>query len=94
MNIKVEVFSSPGCSKCSHAKALLQKLAEELGDDAIHWREVNILDELDYAVELGVLSTPAVAIDGELTFPSLPSPTRLRAELEQRLAGMARGENA
>ena len=94
MNIKVEVFSSPGCSKCSHAKALLQKLVEDLGDDAIHWREVNILDELDYAVGLGVLSTPAVAIDGELTFPSLPSPARLRAELEQRLAGMARGASA
>jgi len=88
MTIKVEVFSSPGCSKCSHAKAVLQKLAEEIGGDAIQWREVHILDELDYAVELGVLSTPAIAIDGELVFGSLPSANKLRIELEKRLSPM------
>ncbi len=86
MSIKVEVFSSPGCSKCSHAKAVLQKLAEEIGGNAIQWREVNILDELDYAVDLGVLSTPAIAINGDLVFGSLPSAIKLRAELEARLA--------
>ncbi len=86
MSIKVEVFSSPGCSKCSHAKAVLQKLAEEIGGNAIQWREVNILDELDYAVDLGVLSTPAIAINGDLVFGSLPSAVKLRAELEARLA--------
>lgn len=86
MSIKVEIFSSPGCSKCSHAKAILQKLAEQIGSDAIQWREVNILDELDYVVELSVLSTPAIAIDGDLVFGSLPSATKLRAELEMRLS--------
>ncbi|HEC18345.1 MAG TPA: thioredoxin family protein [Gammaproteobacteria bacterium] len=89
MAIKVEVFSSPGCSKCSHAKSVLQKLAEEIGGDAIQWREVNILDELDYAVALGVLSTPAIAIDGELVFGSLPTAIKLRTELERRLSPMS-----
>ncbi len=86
MTIKVEVFSSPGCSKCAHAKAVLQRLVGEIGENAIQWREVNILEELDYAVGLGVLSTPAVAIDGELVFATLPSAGRLRTELEARLA--------
>jgi glutaredoxin len=86
MSIKVEVFSSPGCGKCGHAKALLQKLAGEIGTGSIQWREVNILEELDYAVALGVLSTPAIAIDGELVFGSLPSPAKLRAELTARLS--------
>ena len=63
MGITVEVFSSPGCSKCSHARELLKKIALEKGADCIQWREVNILEELDYAVSLGVLSTPAIAID-------------------------------
>jgi len=85
MSIKVEVFSSPGCGKCGHAKEVLRKLADELGGNSIHWREVNILDELDYAVEVGVLSTPSIAIDGELVFTSLPSAKKLRAELENRL---------
>lgn len=84
-NIIVEVFSSPGCSKCSHAKAVLEKLVNELGENKIQWREVNILDELDYAVELGVLSTPAIAIDKDLVFSSLPSPQKLQQELSSRL---------
>jgi glutaredoxin len=81
--VKVEVFSSPGCGKCGHAKALLKRLAAELGD--IEWREVNVLDELDYAVRLGVLSTPAIAINGRLLFTTLPSARKLRAALEERL---------
>lgn len=85
MSIKIEVFSSPGCGKCGHAKEVLRKLTDELGGDQILWREVNILDEMDHAVQLGVLSTPSIAIDGELIFASLPSAKNLRAELERRL---------
>lgn len=86
MSLKIEVFSSPGCGKCGHAKDVLRKLTEELGGDRILWREVNILEELDYAVELGVLSTPSIAIDDELVFTSLPSAKKLRTELLGRLA--------
>lgn len=89
MTINVEVFSSPGCGKCGHAKQILRKLSDDLnaksGGNKIHWREVDILEEIDHAVELGVMSTPAIAIDGELVFASLPSSQRLRTELESRL---------
>ena len=81
----VEVFSSPGCSKCQHAKAVLKKIVEEMGHDHLQWREVNVLEELDYAVSLGVLSTPAIAINGQLEFASLPSASSLRHELKVRL---------
>lgn len=83
--IKVEVFSSPGCGKCDHAKGVLRKIVEELGGGRIAWREVNVLAEMDYAVSLGVLSTPAIAVNGELVFTSLPSSKKLRAILEARL---------
>jgi len=85
MSIKIEVFSSPGCGKCGHAKEILKTLANELGGEKIQWREVNILDEMDHAIELGVMSTPSIAIDGILVFSSLPSAKKLRAELESRL---------
>ena len=84
--VKVEVFSSPGCGKCSHAKNILQGIVKEIGLDKISWREVNILDEMDYAVDLGVMSSPAIAINGELVFSSLPSPAKLRSELVRRIA--------
>ncbi|WP_333839251.1 glutaredoxin family protein [Pelomicrobium sp.] len=83
--ILVEIFSTPGCGKCAQAREALRAVAESLS--AVRWREVNILDELDYAVDLGVLSLPAIAIDGELVFPTLPGAERLRQELMRRLAG-------
>lgn len=84
--LKVEVFSSPGCTKCAQAAAVLKKVTESMGADQVVWREVSILDEMDYAVDLGVMSSPAIAIDGELVFTSLPGAERLRAELLRRLA--------
>ncbi len=83
--MNIEIFSSPGCGKCGHAKEVLFKLTEELGGDRIHWREVNILEEIDYAVDLGVMTTPSIAIDGQLIFAGLPSVKKLRIELENRL---------
>jgi hypothetical protein len=87
--IRIEVFTAPGCSRCAQAQATLKALAEALGPDRVSWREVDILAETDRAVELGVVSTPAIAIDGELVFPSLPRAERLREALERRLAASA-----
>ena len=84
--IKVEVFSSPGCGKCAQAKMVLKAIVEEIGHDKITWRDVNILEEMDYAVELGVMSSPAIAINGKLIFSSLPSASKLRAALDKQLA--------
>ena len=83
--IQVDVFSSPGCNRCGRVFDLLQTIARDLGAERIDWREVNVLDEIDYAVGLGVLSMPAIAIDGELVFRSHPSAGKLREALETRL---------
>lgn len=83
--LRIEIFSSPGCAKCGHAKETLRRIATEFGEQQVQWREVNILEELDYAVELGVLSTPSIAIDGELCYTSLPSAKQLRQQLHKRL---------
>lgn len=83
--LKVEVFSSPGCGKCTQAKSMLKAIVEEIGQGKVTWREVNILEEMDYAVELGVMASPAIAIDGKLAFVSLPSASKLRSELAKRL---------
>ncbi|WP_018991693.1 glutaredoxin domain-containing protein [Aromatoleum toluclasticum] len=81
--IRVEIFSTPGCDRCARARQTLKAVAERL--EAVSWREVDVLSELDYAVELGVLTPPAIAIDGVLVFPSLRAPERLLAELRRRL---------
>ncbi len=54
-----------------HRQDDLRAAANEVVPGVI-WRELNALDELDYAVEVGVVSLPAIAIDGQLVFSSLP----------------------
>ena len=85
MNILIEAFSAPGCSKCAQAREALKSVAEGLGKHRVTWRDVNVLDEMDYAVELGIMAPPSIAINGELVFPALPTPERLRDELRKRL---------
>ncbi len=81
--MKIELFHAPGCGRCADARGSL-KAAAETAVTGLEWREINVLDEMDYAVERGVLSLPAVVIDGELVFSSLPTPRQLRAALISR----------
>jgi len=86
--IKIEVFTAPGCGKCGKAKDELEIIVNQLGSEKFEWREVNILQEMDYAIELGVLSTPSIAINGELIFTALPSGKQLLHALESSMGGL------
>ena len=83
--MKVELFHAPGCSRCASAREDLKAAATAARAD-VEWLEINVLDEMDYAVERGVLSLPAVVIDGELVFSGLPTPRQLGAALLRRSA--------
>lgn len=83
--MKVELFHAPGCSRCAAAREDL-KAAARTAVTELEWREINVLDEMDYAVDHGVLSLPAIVVDGELVFSSLPTPQQLRAALSRRSA--------
>jgi predicted thioredoxin/glutaredoxin len=48
------------------------------------WSEIDIVENIDYAVDLGVLTVPAVAIDGDLVFARLPTAQQLLSELTAR----------
>ena len=89
MTILVEAFSAPGCPKCAQTREALKSAAESLGKDRVTWRDVNVLEEMNYAIELGVMTPPSIAIDGELVFHALPKPERFRVELARRLARAA-----
>lgn len=83
--VLVEVLTAFGCGHCQKAQALVQSVVDEFQGGQVRYRAVNVVEEIDYAVQLQVLSTPAVAIDGELAFASLPSSKKLRAAIEARL---------
>ena len=84
--MKIELFYTPGCEKCADARDDLKAAAEQT-IPGIVWRELNALDELDYAVKLGVVTLPALAIDGELVFSTLPTSGQLRRALTKRKKG-------
>jgi thioredoxin 1 len=85
MMVNVEFFATPGCNKCAQAKAALKEVVQGFDLEMVRWREVDILKEMDYAIDLGIIGASAIAIDGELVFPKLPKPQVLRRALEQRL---------
>ena len=87
--MKVELFYTPGCAKCAGAATAL-KAAAEAAMPGVEWSEVNVLVDLDRAVDLGVLTLPALAVDGELVFTVLPTAEQLVAAL--RLRGGGRGD--
>ena len=81
--MKVEILHATGCAKCFRELDSLRAAARQV-DPAVEWREIDILQAIDYAVELGVLKPPAVAIDGELVFLSLPTSAALDAAMRER----------
>jgi thioredoxin 1 len=82
MIVKIEVIAASGCTKCASAQSELRAIAVSLiGEKNLVWREVNVLKEIDYAVSLGVLSMPAIAVNGELVFSSLPTSLQFRKML-------------
>ncbi len=82
--MKVDVLHAGGCTKCQRELPALRVAAQAV-DPRVEWRELDIVQEIDYAVELGVLRPPAVAIDSELVFHSLPSADALAAAMRARL---------
>jgi thioredoxin 1 len=81
-SIKIEFFYAQGCKRCAAARDQLRAVALDM--PGAQWEEVDVAKEPERAVEVGVLSTPALLIDGELVFKSMPKPDELRAELDVR----------
>lgn len=59
--MKIEILGT-GCPKCKELEANTKKALEELGKKA----EVVKVTEIDKIVEYGVMSTPAIVIDGKV----------------------------
>lgn len=79
--VTVELLFAGGCSKCAEAREALRGEAESLG---AQWKEIDVAKNPERAVDLGVVSTPAVAIDGNLVFRTLPGALDLRKAIRAR----------
>jgi len=86
--MKVELFYSPGCSACGDRQAEL-RTAAQAAIKGVEWCEINVLDNVDHAVELGVMTLPSIVIDGEVVFTSMLTVVQLRRSLIERNRGRA-----
>ena len=74
--MKIEIFGS-GCPRCKQTEKIMKKAVEELGSDA----KVDKVTDMMAIMEKGIVSTPAVAIDGKIVLsgkiPSIDEAKRL-----------------
>ena len=89
--VDIEVFTSSLCNRCQKAGRRVAQLLKEPGFETITWREIDVVEEIDHAVAMGVLATPAIAIDGELMFTTLPTEQQLRSAVKKHLAARDSG---
>jgi len=73
--MKVEVYGSSGCKKCSKLKDDIQEIVNKMDKEI---KVVKIEDPVKLA-ERGIMSTPAVAVDGEVKVKGrVPSSKEIR----------------
>ena len=78
--MRIEVFGT-GCPKCNMLETNVKKALSELGVAA----EVVKITSIDEFVERGLMSTPALMIDGELVVAGrVPSVTELQGLIQAR----------
>jgi len=82
--VYIEMFTSPGCANCPAVKKMLKNLTDELKGD-ITIEEVDITAEPTRAAQYGVMSVPAVAINGILKFVGVPKREELRKAIADEL---------
>jgi small redox-active disulfide protein 2 len=77
MDIKV---LGPGCAKCSEAEKIMTAAVKEAGVSAT----IEKVSDFQQIAKLGVFSTPAVVIDGQIKcVGKVPSPAEALAWLEK-----------
>ena len=82
--VYVEEFMSPGCVGCPVVKEMLKNLSEELSGE-VTVEEVDITVDTTRASQYGVMSVPAIAINGELKFMGVPKQEELKQALMEGL---------
>ncbi|MCX7654147.1 MAG: thioredoxin family protein [Fervidobacterium sp.] len=60
---KIEIFGT-GCARCKQTHKIINLALQELGIDAV----VEKVEDINQIIQRGVVSTPAVAINGEIVF--------------------------
>ncbi len=79
--MKLQVLGM-GCPKCKKLYEAVEKAIEELGLDDVQLEKVDKLSEIS---AMGVMMTPALAIDGEVSVAGrVPSVEEIKGLIQER----------
>jgi thioredoxin len=85
--IKLTLFSASACQRCEQAKGLVINLVTALNqwhnDVDITYQELDVVENIDRAVELGILTTPTLVLDDVVIFTNMPPIEQLKIKLQQ-----------
>ena len=81
----IELITGSYCPACITIKERLKTIIDEFDPVQIEFRERDVLEDIDYAVALGVINTPAIILNGKLAFSAVPSLKKLRNTLKDNL---------
>ena len=82
--VYVEDFMSPGCVGCPAAEKILTELVGELPGE-ITIEKVDVTVDTARAMQYGIMSVPAIAVNGELKFSGVPKKEDVRRVLQEAL---------
>ena len=86
MKCKIELLVAPGgCSKCARAKEKIQQVLQDYKGKVVV-KETDITKDPSRLVQLGIMGTPAVLVNGKLAFEGVPDERKLREKIESCLA--------
>ncbi len=84
MSVVVELLESNFCPKCAVVKDRVEKVAKEMG---VKVRLLDPIEDADRIVELGILTSPAVVVNGKVKFAGVvPTEEKIRKAIEEELA--------
>ncbi len=81
MGVLVELLESSFCPKCEVVKERVLKVARELGADV---RLLDPVEDTERIVQLGILTSPAVVVNGKIKFAGvIPTEEKIREAIEE-----------
>ncbi len=75
----LEILDSEGCAKCVGLKDRVKEVLNELNSSQIELKNLDLFDNQERIVQLGIYTSPALAVNGKLYFiGTIPSKEDLK----------------
>jgi len=84
MGVVVELIESDFCPKCAVVRERVEKVAKSMG---VEVRLLNPIEHADRIVELRILTSPAVVVNGKVKFAGVvPTEEKIRKAIEEEFS--------